>query len=333
MATKRGQGTDGCEGVVVVGVSQYWDSEDGRSAFGVRRHYRYSLEVVRAATARWRAASVAAAVVLGDHVDQHSGERGAAHLAEVRAAFGAGGAGAPEYHWLAGNHDLALFSRQRLKAALGIQADGAADRLYRQAAPAPGLRFVILDPYEISVFDPEGGEAERREAAQAGREFLRRKREGRATGSSWNSPQGLAGLDRRFTALNGAFGPAQLEWLEATLARADAAGERAVVFSHVPVLPGAQSFVCGTLCLAWNYEAIVPILERHASAVALFSGHDHGGGYKVSEAGVHHVTLPGVIETPLGQQAFGIVEVYGAGLFLRGFGRVKSRWMPFRPAA
>lgn len=102
------------------------------------------------------------------------------------------------------------------------------------------------------------------------------------------------------------------------------------VFARIQTaLPGAQSVLCGGLCLAWNYDEVLQVLDRHPCVGAVIAGHDHSGGYARSMHGVHHITLEGVIETPLDSVSFATVDIHDRGLMLRGFGRARTAWFPF----
>ncbi|XP_054610356.1 manganese-dependent ADP-ribose/CDP-alcohol diphosphatase isoform X2 [Dunckerocampus dactyliophorus] len=88
---------------------------------------------------------------------------------------------------------------------------------------------------------------------------------------------------------------------------------------HLPVHP------CSTtpICLAWNFDELLSIIQRHSSVVCFIAGHDHDGGYYLDEStGVHHLTLEAVIETPPGNNAFGTVSVYEDRMVLKGTGRI-----------
>ena len=66
-----------------------------------------------------------------------------------------------------------------------------------------------------------------------------------------------------------------------------------IVFTHVPIQPGAQGRICGLMCLVWNYDEVLGIMDKYTANIkVVFSGHDHNGGY-ACRRGVHHVTLPG----------------------------------------
>ncbi len=76
---------------------------------------------------------------------------------------------------------------------------------------------------------------------------------------------------------------------------------------------------------------MLAVLAKHAGTCAAFvAGHDHSGGYgRDPSTGIHHLTLRGVVETVPGDDAFATLTPFADGLFIRGYGREESRWMPF----
>lgn len=56
----------------------------------------------------------------------------------------------------------------------------------------------------------------------------------------------------RFVEYNGGIGPQQLLWLEGQLAEASRAGQRVVLFGHLPTHPGASE----AKCLLWNFDEV-----------------------------------------------------------------------------
>lgn len=95
---------------------------------------------------------------------------------------------------------------------------------------------------------------------------------------------------------------------------------------HIPVHPYSSDLVC----LAWNYEKLLSILGSHKSVVCFLAGHNHDGGYYLDSAGIHHITLEGVIETTPNSNAFGTVYVYKDKMVLRGNGRIQDRVLMFQ---
>jgi hypothetical protein len=65
---------------------------------------------------------------------------------------------------------------------------------------------------------------------------------------------------------------------------------------------------------------MLELLDRHPSVVAYLNGHDHRGGYGLSAGGVHHVTIAGMVQSPLDSNAYSVLRAYPDRLELEGFG-------------
>uniref|UniRef100_A0A061RWB5 Manganese-dependent adp-ribose cdp-alcohol diphosphatase n=1 Tax=Tetraselmis sp. GSL018 TaxID=582737 RepID=A0A061RWB5_9CHLO len=120
---------------------------------------------------------------------------------------------------------------------------------------------------------------------------------------------------------NGGIGARQMRWLEQALAGAAAAGDCVIVAAHHPI-GSAQK------CLrAWNWEEIHETLARWSSCVRLvLTGHDHLGGYGAL-AGIHYVTLEGVVESADDSNSYAVIEVREDAIEIHGRG-VVSRVLP-----
>jgi manganese-dependent ADP-ribose/CDP-alcohol diphosphatase len=95
---------------------------------------------------------------------------------------------------------------------------------------------------------------------------------------------------------------------------------------HLPIYePSTEAY-----CLCWNYSEILDLLHKHRSVVAYLAGHDHEGGQAVDAAGIQHITLPGVIETPPNTQAFGVINVYPDRLVFEGLGKFPELTVYFK---
>lgn len=95
---------------------------------------------------------------------------------------------------------------------------------------------------------------------------------------------------------------------------------------HLPIHPKSTD----PICLLWNFDEVLALIRSHSSVVCFMAGHDHDGGYHLDEdTGIHHVTFEGVIETPPGSNAFGILSVYEDRMELKGSGRVADRVLVF----
>jgi manganese-dependent ADP-ribose/CDP-alcohol diphosphatase len=101
-----------------------------------------------------------------------------------------------------------------------------------------------------------------------------------------------------------------------------------IVFSHVPILPQALSAACGDNgslgCLGWNYPDALELLQQFNSTIAaVFSGHDHEGGFaRDPVSGIPFVGVQSIFGAAEGQAAHGVVEVYSDRIEFRGAGRV-----------
>jgi hypothetical protein len=99
-----------------------------------------------------------------------------------------------------------------------------------------------------------------------------------------------------------------------------------IVLSHHPLSPVSSN----ESHTPWNWPAILELLERSSQVVVCFNGHDHRGGYGRTH-GIHHVTLPGIVESGPGSNSYAIVDVFSDRLKIRGFGTVQSRELSCSP--
>lgn len=257
-----------------------------------RRDYRQSLEKLRAAAALLAPRQPAFTIHLGDLID--SGDANAAAIAPLYNRL-------PGRRYLVlGNHDFfgprsAVLRRFHLKRGF-------------YSFRVSGWRFIVLDGMEVSV---RGGWPDDSPQARL------------AAGM-------LAGLKQRQAPnahdWNGAAGPGQRAWLQDTLQQAARRGERSIVFCHFPTLPAA----CRPDHLLWDHQEVLQILDNSPSVAAYFCGHDHNGGYALSQ-GVHHVTLPGVVENDL-DRCLKVAELSATDLTLSAPGGSLRQILSFRPA-
>lgn len=164
-----------------------------------------------------------------------------------------------------------------------------------------GWRFIVLDGMDISVKAPKGSP----EARQA-QQYLAR------------SPN--------LATYNGAIGATQLAWLKQTLADASRRKQKVIVFCHHPTLPVA-SLAGITL---WNAAEVESALAAAGCTRAYIAGHDHQGWY-AQQDGIHHLTIPGMVDAPDESNAYAVVEVFADRLVVHGVGTVPSRVLATRP--
>jgi manganese-dependent ADP-ribose/CDP-alcohol diphosphatase len=274
----RGPGDVGDETRLSFGLLsdvQYCDRAPAGSRF-----YRESAQKLARCVEDLNGQPLAFTIHLGDLIDAH-----AACLHQILPIYER--LSMPHYHVL-GNHDFEVEANQ--KASIPEKL-GLTSRYYDFGRA--GIRFVVLDGGDLSLYaHPEGSERHRRAAARL------------AELEAADAPNAQA--------WNGEVGPEQLEWLKTTLADARAAGEKVVVFCHFPVYPP------GTHNL-WNDTEVVEVLEAGGSVVAYISGHDHAGGYALNK-GIHYLTVHGMVETE-DSSAYAVVHVDGERLEVDGRGR------------
>jgi hypothetical protein len=114
----------------------------------------------------------------------------------------------------------------------------------------------------------------------------------------------------------------QLAWLDRELAAATAAGERAIVCGHHPLLPADGHEI-------WNAAEVIAVLDRHPCVIAWFNGHNHAGA-EVVRKGVPYITFKSILHEP-GKTAHARVTVKESQLEITGTGRERSRSFPIEP--
>ncbi len=139
----------------------------------------------------------------------------------------------------------------------------------------------------------------------------------------------------RFIVLNGNDGKGayvmsekQIAWFGAELSKAKAAGERVICFCHQPLLNEASP---RTHTLA-NPGPVLKVMDECGDGVvqAWICGHDHTGGYAYRK-GVHHLTMPGMVETH-DSTSYALITLTPDRIVVRGVGRAPSCELPYGKA-
>ncbi|KAJ3608463.1 hypothetical protein NHX12_025510 [Muraenolepis orangiensis] len=276
----------------VIADVQYADIDDGFNFTGTRRRfYRGSLGLLRSACRAWRSAPLRPRFVLQlGDLIDGFNRPHAAGRPALDAALRELSAAAAPVHHVWGNHEFYNFSRRALM-----------ESPLNSTPPAP---------------HGDGGGGDR--GCDGG-------------GGDFYAYHFSPAPRFRFVVLdaydfNGAFSRDQLAWLDEVLTRSDLDQEVVVLLSHLPVHPLATE----PICLAWNSEEVLTLLEAHSCVVCFMAGHDHDGGYhRDRRSGVHHLTLEGVVETPPESHAFATVSVYQDRMLLEGRGRTAHRELLF----
>lgn len=256
-----------------------------------KRAYRQALDNMKACATELKKEKLAFVLQLGDIIDGTGNEQDSMRDLE-RVLTAMESIGAPMRH-VVGNHCFSV-PREKLLERLGL---GPAYYSFRAA----GWRFIQLDTLDISVC---GRMASCPEHALATQWLKDLRANGSKNAQSWN----------------GGVGKLQLSWLAKELRAAEKAGESVLVCGHLPLLPAASN---ASLVL-WNGAEVMALLEAAPTVAAYFSGHDHAGGYALHN-GIHHLTVPGMLEAPPDKNAWAIVEVHKTHLQVNGHGTVSSR--------
>jgi 3',5'-cyclic AMP phosphodiesterase CpdA len=253
------------------------------------RHYRASPEKLKRAVEVLRDARLEFTLHLGDFIDR--GFAGFGTLLPILE-----GLGHPVRHLL-GNHDYDVTpaEKARVVATLGMPHDYYTFRSGK-------LRFVMLDTTSLSTYKHPDGSAAKAESEKV---LAAAKAAGHPGAEPWN----------------GGISPAQLDWLDRELTAADAAGERAILCGHHPLMPADFHQL-------WNHEAVLGVIDRHDCVAAWFNGHNHGGAF-VERKGVPYVTFRSMLHHPE-NTAFSVVEVHADRIVITGHGRETSRVLALR---
>ncbi|XP_022789819.1 manganese-dependent ADP-ribose/CDP-alcohol diphosphatase-like [Stylophora pistillata] len=330
---------------------QYADICDRQNSAKTRwRRYRNALCCLQEAVDHWirPSRSLSFIVQLGDIIDGFNTDLNDANDSErnssqdaldlVMREFSKLPPEIPVFHNL-GNHELYNFSREELSASilhpfnscesseylskhqsLPAVSEEETKPFYFSFVPHPKFCFVYLDSYDTSLHGFDETSSTYKDALAMVRKYNKN--------GDLDSADGLHGLNRRFVAYNGGIGPMQLQWLQAVLEVAIENGQKAVIFSHVPISPGNRPRR-GAVDLLWNYQDVLKVLWQSGCVVACFHGHTHYDDYFVDKHGIHHLTFEGVITAPLDSNAFATLHVKNDAIVIEGFGVIESRVLKF----
>ncbi len=196
---------------------------------------------------------------------------------------------------LPGNHDFSV-SPERLAEVHARLGMPAAWHHFSRG----GIRFVIIDGNEISLFSTPQGHDRHAEACTRLEEL---EAAGAINAMPWNG-----GISER-----------QFSWLEQTLADARERGEAVIVMGHYPLYPENAHNL-------WNGERLVDLFERSGNVIAYLNGHNHAGN--LGHIGsTWYVNFKGMVDTET-QNTFAVVEVYQDRIEVIGYGREESRSLP-----
>lgn len=187
--------------------------------------------------------------------------------------------------------------------------------LHYKFIPSPGIKFISLDCFDISVLGHDPSHKNYIKAAE-----ILYQHHGCDDYEVWDTDGHLVGANKRFQASNGAISDEQFEWLEAELRESDEKNEKVIVFGHVGLHPDSSDWIT----TVWNYDQVIACFNRHPSVVAYLSGHAHMSGYAYAN-GVHFVSFQAIIETPPETEAFATVTVFEDRIEIEGYGTEATR--------
>ncbi len=237
----------------VIADVQYADIEPKEE-----RHFRASLEKLKAAVADLSGEGLAFTLQVGDLIDQGMGS-----LEQALPVFGA--LGHPVHHVL-GNHDFSVEEDEKVE----IPERFGLERGYRRFQQNE-VQVLLLDTNEISSYRYPKASPVGKAAAEL---MVQMARSGDNQARPWN----------------GGTSKTQLDWLRRQLQAAEATGEPVVICGHHPLLPeeGHQ---------AWNSREILAVIEEFTCVRAYLCGHHHNGA-QVMHGGVPYITFRSMLHEP-----------------------------------
>lgn len=255
------------------------------------RHYRESPGKLEAAVECLSKKSLPFTLHLGDLIDRNF--KSLDVILPLLAPLGH-----PVRHLL-GNHDYDVADDEKSKVARKMEMPSD-----YYAFQHGGVRFVMLDTNEVSLYKHPAGSPEALAAEKMLLDLQARKVPG---AKKWNG-----GLSAK-----------QLGWLDGELTAADAAGEPAIICGHHPLLAAESHQV-------WNAEEVLAVIDRHPCLRACFSGHNHEGAESVRN-GVPFITFKSMLHRP-GITAFSLIRLFEDRLEIEGQGRERSRTIALKQA-
>ena len=289
---------------------QYADIEDGIDFEGTHyRYYRRSLTLLKKAVEEWKENKVSFVIDLGDTIDGKNvnAQSSNSALQQVLDLFGK--CQVPVYH-LWGNHELYNFSQEFLRMSALMNPRHLTgdfyDNLcsYTHFSPCKQLRLVLLDSYDVSVLGRSNDSPSYLEASKI---LLKNPNKNK------NSPKGLIGHNIRFVMFNGGISMEQLHWLDDLLGKSDKDAEDVLIFGHTALITSDN------ICLCWNYQEVLDVLHSHTCVLAYVSGHVHHFYRYTDFRGIHHITMPGVVEAfTEAESGHSMIDVYEDKIVVRG---------------
>lgn len=304
----------------VISDIQYADRDNAQNYTKTKwRYYRNTLNLVQEAVESWssRFRQPSFVLQLGDIIDGYctrTEEGSDKALEKVLSVFNQ--LPCPHYP-VVGNHELYNFDKSKLllgplfEPVMRDNLFAKEHHAYYHFEPHDGFKVIVLDCYEISILGCDEESVEYKEAYAS---LLRHN-----PNEDLNAPDGLKGLTRRFVKFNGGISETQLKWLIDVLDETSELKQKAIVCGHIPLCPESND----SLNLLWNFAEVLDVLHKYSDCVHVYlSGHTHETGYSVDKHDIHHITIPGIVETPPGSNDFATVDVFNERIEVHGNGSI-----------
>ena len=331
----------------VIADVQYADNDDKQAWYNPTktRFYRNSLKQVRKAFEYWESfgrsnddvndnnddnvndhCPISFILQLGDIIDALSKTKCSHSAIDRTLNCFLDNTKMPTFHTV-GNHELYNFNRTELchlfdkylfhhnvhenLNILHPKEMNDSKTLFYRFKPRPGIKFISLDTYDISVLGYDRNHPKYQIAANILRSYHHCD-----DLNVWDSDKNLKNdMDKRFQSSNGGLSFEQLQWLDNELIESDMLNEMVIVFGHVGLHPKS----CGWDSILWNYDQVIDCFNQHNSVIAYFNGHAHNSGYTYDN-NIHYIVLHGIIETPPDNEAFTTVTIYNDHMLIDGMG-------------
>lgn len=207
---------------------QYADSENGFNFSRTNeRFYRKSLTLLKEAVQHWKQAKVDCVLQLGDIIDGKCRPEKQSDTCLQRVLNQFNELQGDVYHvW--GNHELYNFERKVLLTSNLAPKPGCSsppDSAYYSVVLHPKLLLVALDCYEVSLLGVDNSYKYYDQAWKTLNAINKN--------DTWNSPEGLVGLDTRFVKYNGGCSTRQVQWLNQELAEARRKEQNVIVIGNL----------------------------------------------------------------------------------------------------
>eukprot|EP00656_Telonema_subtile_P006106 TRINITY_DN12804_c0_g1_i1.p1 TRINITY_DN12804_c0_g1~~TRINITY_DN12804_c0_g1_i1.p1 ORF type:complete len:341 (-),score=79.74 TRINITY_DN12804_c0_g1_i1:475-1497(-) len=282
----------------------------------ITRRFRQVLSHLERTVAGWNAHGVGFGLQMGDLIDgaNRPDKRNTVDEA-LRTALAPFTRFNGAVHHVLGNNEVRTMTPAQMASIGQVENPEAGGARCSQFVPCAGWRVFVLDSFCFSAMHQPGDSSR----LAATHEWL--KAHGSPRLDTWPPQRAVTDIGSRWSDGGGAFGEAQLGWLEQQLHRCREAGEKVVLVGHEPVHPHVVNNFDG---LAWDYDEMMGLIRRYSDVVWVYlAGHDHQGGYSEDETGVFHLTVPAPLEAEPESSVWVVMDLHEDRIVLGGCGRAR----------